>query len=204
MCTKNSKKGKIIISDGGFGIMQITPKYNKHPYTSKNMKESAYLTIRNQMWDWRANVRAGKDVFIEKKAMVTGHVRKMRLKYTTSKMLEMVNAYLKDQGQKPVTSLYLPSLSEIRVDLLNPGEPSNPYWKITTNGSFTAMQVDIVRGYNGFTPGFEFNVETVTYNKIQIPVVDVMNGIGVVRWKPFAGKWENPTYVREILSSQVP
>jgi hypothetical protein len=166
--------------NGGVGVMQIT---NPRPNDE-------------EVWDWRANVTRGQQIFKEKISGARRYPAGLRRDPNLHNYIELYNQRRAASGMPPI---------EIHLADFALGDfETNPQ----------QLELDSIRGYNGWLgedrqfrkPLHEYRIAFDADGYLVVDI-DPSGGKGVVRWERVAtsdrpANSGDPDYVRKVLSRQ--
>lgn len=94
-----------------------------------------------ELWDWRANVDKGKEIFAEKLSIAGGYPQRVGSNNNFLTVVDMTNQWRQSQGLEPLDQILVPDFGWYNV--------------VEPDGSRVMRDLlveDAVRGYNGFVP----------------------------------------------------
>jgi hypothetical protein len=137
---------------GGAGIMQIT------------VPQPTFA----ELWDWRANVDKGKQIFAEKVSGARAYPGDVRTDGDFTTMVNRTNQWRQSQWLEPLEQIIVPDFGWYNVE-----EPSG------TRMLRNLLVEDAVRGYNGWAPkapAGQFGLGTHEFRLKTRPVEIIING----------------------------
>jgi hypothetical protein len=147
----------------------------------------------DEVWDWTANVRHGIQIFNEKLAAARGYPQRVRNSQRFQQLVQRLNQTRQQQNLPPLT---------VTVPPFTSGD---------FNNNLQQLELDAIRGYNGFGGrdafGMELHEFRVVLDAAGQLVVDIVPGStnATTRWErvPAADRpqsFGDPNYVQHVLA----